>query len=110
MIKEIVGHPDYYITDYGEVFKKDEYGVHKATVNMSNGHARVSIDGSNYYVGKLVLENFRPCGRSDCKVFHIDNDYSNNELNNLVWLTPSEVQLYSTYTTEYRKQILRARV
>lgn len=108
MTKEIVGHPNYYITDGGEVFKKDEYGVRKATVNMSNGHARVTIDGVNHYVGKLVLEHFKPCDRALYKVFHIDGDFTNNRLNNLVWLSPSEVQRYSTYTTEYRSQVLGA--
>lgn len=109
MLEVIEKHPNYYISDVGEVFKREKDGVKKVTVNMSNGHARVTIDGMNYYVGRLVLEQFKPHPVEANKVFHIDGNYANNHLDNLVWLTPSEVQRFSSYTLEWRNKLLRAR-
>lgn len=111
MVLEIPNHPNYYISDSGKVYKalSNGRGLKELQANMSNGHARVSIDGENYYLARLVLETFDPPYDRGLKTFHIDGDYSNNDLMNLVWLTPSEVQLYSSYSLEYRKQSLGAR-
>lgn len=109
MTRVIEGHPNYLITDSGDVYRKDGDFVSRLHPNMSNGHARVTLDGVNEYVAKLVMDQFNPSPSPTYKVFHIDGDQLNNDISNLVWLSPSDIQLYSGYTIEYRKQFLGAR-
>lgn len=109
MIRTVIGHPNYKITDKGFVYKMNGIGIAKElAINLSNGQPRVCIDGENYYLGKLVLEHFKPCENPLYKAFYIDGNKLNNDVSNLVWLSPSDVQLYSTYTIAYRKEVLGA--
>ena len=103
---EILKHPKYYISDDGVVYRKERSGLFKLSPDLSNGYARVDLDGKKENIGRLVLEAFDPTLDSSLKVFYIDGDRTNNRLDNLVWLNSSEVQLYSRYTIEYRKQML----
>lgn len=106
MLEVIERHPNYYISDDGVVYRRERSGLFKLKPDWSNGYARVKLDGRNEYVGKLILEAFDPPESSCYKVFYIDGDKTNNTLDNLAWLPPSEIQLYSAYTVEYRKQVL----
>lgn len=106
MLEVIEKHPNYYISDDGVVYRRERSGLFKLKPDWSNGYARVKLDGRHEYVGKLILEAFDPPESSYCKVFYIDGDKTNNTLDNLAWLSPSEIQLYSDYTVEYRKQVL----
>lgn len=103
---EILNHPNYCISDDGVVYRKERSGLFKLSPDLSNGYARVSLDGKKINIGRLVLEAFDPSLDSSLNVFYIDGDRTNNHLDNLVWLNSSEVQLYSRYTIEYRKQML----
>ena len=106
MLMEILNHPKYCISDDGVVYRKERSGLFKLSPDLSNGYARVDLDGKKENIGRLVLEAFDPTIDSSLKVFYIDGDRTNNRLDNLVWLNSSEVQLYSRYTIEYRKQTL----
>lgn len=106
MLMEILKHPKYCISDDGVVYRKERSGLFKLSPDLSNGYARVDLDGKKENIGRLVLEAFDPTVDSSLKVFYIDGDRTNNRLDNLVWLNSSEVQLYSRYTIEYRKQML----
>ena len=106
MLMEILKHPRYCISDDGVVYRKERSGLFKLSPDLSNGYARVDLDGKKENIGRLVLEAFDPTLDSSLKVFYIDGDQTNNRLDNLVWLNSSEVQLYSRYTIEYRKQML----
>lgn len=103
---EIKNHPNYVVTDEGEVYRKEKYGYHKLKPDWSNGYARVDLDGKKEYVGNLLLDAFDPTDNPNYKVFYIDGDKTNIRLENLVWLSPSDIQLYSQYRIEYRMQIL----
>lgn len=105
-IKQVEGHPNYWVSTDGNVYSKhgdDYYRLQKDIVG--NGHARVTLDGRKYYVSSLVMAAFEPCEDLTKKIFHIE-DRSDDSLSNLIWLTKSEIQRYSPYTSEYRKQLL----
>lgn len=77
--------------------------------DFSAGGPRVDLDGRKEYIARLVLEAFDPTDNPNLKAFHIDGDKCNNNLDNLVWLTQSEIQRYSQYTIERRKEIFGGR-
>lgn len=107
MVKEIVGHPDYSVTDKGKIVShKGRYPV-ALKPDYSNGYARITIDGERHYLADLVAEYFLPKPeRPDYKVFFIDGDKTNCCVENLTWLSSSDIKRYSQYTVEYRRQIL----
>ena len=107
MITDIAGHPDYVVSTEGEVFRKTPSGLRALKPEYSTGHARVRLNGENLYVGKVVLESFEPTDNPKHRVFHLNGDVDDNRLSNLMWATPSEIQLYSTYTIEYRVNFLK---
>ena len=109
MVMEILNHPRYCISEDGTVYRKERSGLFKLSPDISTGYARVDLDGKKEYVGKLVLEAFSPTLDTSLKVFYIDGDRTNCHIDNLVWLSASEVQLYSRYTVEYRKQMFEGR-
>lgn len=108
MVKEILGHPDYAVTDEGEVISsKGRDSLRVLVPDFSNGYARVTIDGKRYYLANLVAEYFLPRPKGpDYKVFFIDGNTTNCCVENLAWLSPSDIKRYSQYTVEYRRQIL----
>ena len=106
MYKRIEKHPNYFVDDLGFVYR-DRCGIAcMLTPDMSNGYARVDLDGTNEYVARLVLEAFDPSPFTGLRVFYIDGNKTNCRLDNLAWLTPSEVQRYSQYTLDYRQEVL----
>lgn len=109
MLVDIGGHPNYAISKDGVVYRKERSGFFKLKPDYSNGYARVDIDGRKEYIGKIVLETFGPPREPSQRLFYIDGDKKNNALENLVWLTPSEIALYSTYTLEYRLSLFEGR-
>lgn len=108
MFKQIERHPNYSIDIFGNVYRH-VFGrllLKPLQPDYSNGYARVDLDGVKESIGRLVLETFDPPRDLSQRVFYIDGDTRNNNLDNLVWLTPSEIQLYSQYTVEYRREKL----
>ena len=107
--KRIERHPNYIINEFGYVYREyirngEEY-LYYLKPDISNGYPRVDIDGKKEYIARLVLEAFKPPIDSRMRVFYIDGDKLNTKLENLCWLSPSDIQLYSQYTVEYRKQL-----
>lgn len=110
MYGEIRRHPKYVVSDHGVVYRVLCQGCYSMLIpDFSNGYARVDLDGVKEYVARLVLETFRPTNDPTLKVFYIDGNKTNNKLDNLCWLSPSDIQRFSAYTVEYRTKILRAR-
>lgn len=107
MYKRIEKHPNYIVDTYGCVYRdKGEEDAYELMPDVSNGYPRVDIDGKKEYIARLVLEAFDPPIDPRMRVFYIDGDHMNTKLENLCWLSPSEIQLYSQYTIEYRQQLL----
>jgi len=111
MRKVIEKHPNYCVSEYGIVYRMICPGLYSSLIpDLSNGYARVNLDGVKEYIARLVLDAFDPPKDPSNKVFYIDGDKMNCHLSNLIWASPSEIQLYSTWTIEYRKEKLgRAR-
>lgn len=106
-IKQIPGHPKHCISDTGVVFSITDNGLMEMKLDISTGYKRVELDGIKYYVSRMVAEHFlKPPIDTNYKLFYIDNDKYNCRADNLVWLSPSDVQRYSQYTVEYRREML----
>lgn len=59
----------------------------------SNGYVVIQVNNKKYQVHRLVAEMFVPNpGGGDC-VFHIDGDTANNNSDNLLWCTMSEIMI-----------------
>ena len=107
MIKQIKHHPEYAVSDSGKVFKIAEDGLRELKKDISNGYARVQLNRQNYYVADLVAEYFlRPPENPNYKLFYVDGDRTNCLPENLRYLSKSDIQKFSQYTVEYRRQIL----
>ena len=111
MIKQIEGHPHYFVTDSGEVLSdltKDRT-LRVLSPDMSTGHPRVTIDGEKNYISNLVINAFKPYPGGAYKVWHINGDNTDNDIENLIWVTNSDVQNYSRYSKEYLAKFLSCR-
>ena len=103
----IDNHPNYVVTDTGEIFSNTDTGLKELKQDISNGYPRVKLDGEKIYVASVVAETFLdPPSNPNQKIFHIDGNKLNCDKSNLIWLSQSEIQRYSQYTIEYRKEIL----
>ena len=62
-----------------------------------SGYRNVGISGNVFQVHRLVVHAFQgpPLGEAACEVNHIDGNRSNNRLDNLEWVTPSQNMLHS---------------
>ena len=106
-IRQIQNHKDYAVSDTGLVFRITDNGLIPLKKDISNGYARVKLDGSKWYVSNLVSEYFMEKPESDnYKIFYIDGDKANCSVENLCWMSQSDIQRYSHYTPEYRKEVL----
>lgn len=106
-IKQIPGHLNYGVSDTGSVFAIKDKGLKELEKDISTGYPRVTLDGQKYYVSTLVASCFLdPPNESNQKIFLKDGNKLNCNANNLVWLSPSEIQRYSQFTVEYRRKIL----
>ena len=102
-VRRIDSHPNYWVSDLGNVYRERHKELHILRKDICCGHSRVTLDGEKCYVGRLVLETFCPPKDISYKVFHIDGNKLNDALNNLVWLSKSNIHRYSSYTSEYKQ-------
>lgn len=104
---QIERHHNYYLDTEGNVyrFKDGKYVI--LSIDTSNGHARVNLDGKNEMIARLVGETFIPNPIVErTLIFHLDGNQFNNKAENLVWVTPTESQLLSRYLPQYRNALL----
>lgn len=108
MFRVIKDHPDYSVTDTGEVVSYKGKELRILSPYYSGEYPKVTIDGEKRYVADLVAEAFLGEPKDpNQKIFYIDGNKSNCNVDNLAWLSQSDIQLYSRYTLEYRKQLLK---
>ena len=82
---EIPGHPDYLISNYGEVLNSRTDKLVKPYIN--SGYLRFRMDGGKYYIHKIMMIAFYPYENPDQYVTHLDGDRLNNCLWNLDYKT-----------------------
>lgn len=97
-------HENYVITKKGQVYRNLGNSLRRIKTDLSTGYERVELDGKKIAVHRLVAEAFCEKKSPDQdKVFHIDGDVRNNTAENLCWGTPSEIQIWSHYSLNYRQ-------
>ena len=69
-----------------------------------NGYCVVMISRNIFSVHRLIAHAFHgpPLGEAACQVNHIDGNHSNNQLDNLEWVTPSQNVRHSFANLERR--------
>jgi len=82
----IVGYEDYKISNLGRI--KNKNGMIMKQVLRPDGYLRICLKSKNYYVHRLVLQNFLPLEEKE--VNHKNLIKSDNRLINLEWCSRSE--------------------
>lgn len=109
MIKLIPGFNDYCISDDGRVFRIVESPPGKSLKELKtyfcNGHNCIKLRGKKLYISGLVSELFLGPRPNGYLVFHKNKNKLDDRVENLIYLPPDKIQLYSTYTTETLRRI-----
>ena len=110
LAREVQYFPNYIITSKGRVFSKKR-GRFIGHPNNKTGYIEVALcpGPKHTYAHVLCMEHFgapKPNDGQEYEVNHIDHDRSNNDINNLEWLTHKENLLARNPYTENRKQRL----
>lgn len=95
--KTIPSHPDYKISNFGNVISyKGKEPRQKAISNYSNGYQFVTLENNkSYLIHRLVMETFCPIeNMKEMEVNHKDCNRQNNYLENLEWVTPQQNREY----------------
>ena len=85
---EVRGHPNYEVSNTGNVRNRKTGRVLKPQLNKRAGYNRVNLeDKKHYYIHRLVADSFYDGDHKNMDVNHIDGNKLNNELPNLEWLS-----------------------
>lgn len=110
--KELVDAPNYFIFSNGNLWSQKSKKFLKSTRGGHRGNYRkyalyVDKKYKLKYVHRLVMEYFGPpMPRSKAEVNHIDGDTSNNNLENLEWVSSSENTRHGISTNLFSRVIL----
>lgn len=101
-MQEINGFPGYFVAREGKVFyNKNKGEMQEKKQHNHNGYRRINVTignkKKNLRVHRLVAEAFIPNPNNLPEVNHIDEDKSNNHVDNLEWVTASQNQQHSAY-------------
>ena len=106
MWKQIPDLPGYSVSNEGRV-RKDSTGQ-IMVLSKNNGYSRITI---SKHVHRLVANAFleKPLDETQCWVDHIDGNRSNNNVENLRWVTPSENTLSFGYHSRIKNKQRKVR-
>lgn len=102
--KPIASLPGYSVSNKGRV-RKDSTGE-IMVLSQNGGYCRITI---SKHVHRLVAEAFLEKQTGKDWVDHIDGNRSNNNVENLRWVTPSENCMAFGYESRRRKKMRKVR-
>lgn len=88
--KQIDGHPDYYVSDSGRVWSSKRQKFLTPRKNDKKGHLGFSMDSKYPYLHRILAKAFIENPENEPVVRHLDDDVTNNELENLAWGTQKD--------------------
>jgi hypothetical protein len=86
--RKIKGYENYSVSNFGNVRNEKTCLILKQ--HLHNGYYRVEVQGKKHLIHRLIAEYFIPNPNNKAYVDHIDNNRSNNRIDNLRWVTTSE--------------------
>lgn len=107
-IKFIEGYNEKYkVSTTGDIYRRENNEYILAKQNTCKlGYKRICLNRVKFLVHRLVAFAFIPNPNHYPMINHIDNNPSNNNVENLEWCTNSHNQLHSYKTTDRRSRIL----
>ena len=92
-MKQIKGFQDYSITENGQVFSHKTNKFKKPFV-FPTGYIGITLSknavSKNYYLHRIVADNYISNPNNKPQVNHIDGNKVNNSISNLEWVTSSQ--------------------
>lgn len=85
IFKTIKNHPNFQVSNYGRIYniKKDKFLKGYKT----NSGVCVTLNGKSYLVHILVAKNFLDNPENYKYIIHKDDNYYNNNVSNLIWVS-----------------------
>lgn len=98
--KRIPGYSNYSITPSGQIFSHNLRKIEMKQQADKAGYLRTSLIGDNLkrkgvYIHRAVATTYLPNPKNKPHVNHLDNNPSNNCVDNLEWCTPGENMAHS---------------
>lgn len=106
IINPVPSHPDYSVTVDGAIYNmRTRRCVYNPDTNTAY-NPRIRLDGERCYVANVVAETYLPIHPKGYQIFHIDGNLTNNSVDNLIWMSHSNIQKWSKYDLDYRRHVL----
>lgn len=101
----VPGHPNYYVSQYGRVYKILKPGLFQRISTYSDGkpdgYLKCKVDGESWLLHRLVATCWIPIKEDSLEVMHLDNNKRDCRVNNLKWGTHLENILQAWFDGQF---------